>query len=142
MLDLKPLCTATVDVAAPIAVGKTPAGVRSIGEIRAATVTGEKISATLAGVAAADWILVTGRVGNIDVRMTLKTQDGALIYVSYTGKLLLAREGGPLAIVTPTFETGDERYAWLNDIQAIGRGTLAPGSDGGSVLNYAFYEVL
>ena len=142
MLNLKPLCTAVVEVEAPLAVGQTPAGIRSIGAFRAATVTGEKISATLAHAAGADWILVSGRVGRIDVRMTLKTDDGALIYVAYTGKLLLAREGGPVAIVHPTFETGDERYAWLNDLPVIGRGTLGPGTGGGSVLDYEFYEIL
>ncbi|TVV73345.1 DUF3237 domain-containing protein [Sphingomonas solaris] len=142
MLNLKPLCPAVVDVAAPLVVGKSPAGIRTIGEMRAVTITGERMNATLAGAAAADWILVNGKVGNIDVRMTVRTDDGALIYISYTGKLDLARPGGPVATVAPTFETGDERYAWLNDIQAIGRATLAVGEGGAARLDYEFYEVL
>ena len=142
MLNTKLLCTAVVEVAAPMAVGKTLGGIRSIGEFRAVTVAGERINATLAGPAAADWILVKGRVGDVDVRMTLRTSDDALIFVSYKGKLDLARPGGPVVTAAPTFETGDERYAWLNDIQAIARGTLGPGPDGGSTINYEFYEVL
>lgn len=141
MLDLKPLCTVIVDVAPPLVVGAVPGGDRSIGEFKAATVIGERINATLAGPAGADWILRNGRVGKIDVRMTLKTDDGALIYVSYGGRLLLAHRDGPVAVVAPTFETGDERYAWLNDIQAIGRGTLTAGPEGAR-LHYEFYEVL
>jgi hypothetical protein len=38
--------------------------------------------------------------------------------------------------VAPTFETGDERYAWLNSIQAVGKGTLD-----GSAVHYDWYEV-
>lgn len=140
MIELKPLCTAIVDVDPPIAVGKTPAGIRSIGELKAVTVTGERMKASLHGTAAADWILLNGRVGDIDVRMTLKTDDGAFVFVHYTGKLDLAREGGPVAIVCPRFETGDERYAWLNDVQAIGRATFGPGENGQTRLTYEFYE--
>ena len=28
----------------------------------------------------------------------------------------------------PQFETGDERYGWLNDIQAVGIGTFRRGT--------------
>lgn len=35
------------------------------------------------------------------------------------------------------FETGDERYAWLNDIQAVGVGKTVPG--GGE---YDVYQLL
>ncbi|HEX7819678.1 MAG TPA: DUF3237 domain-containing protein [Sphingobium sp.] len=142
MLNLKPLCTVVVDVAVPLAVGKTPGGNRSISDVKSVTVTGERVNATLAAAAAADWILVRGKIGDVDVRMTVRTDDDALIYVTYTGKLDLGREGGPVVTVAPTFETGDERYAWLNAIQAIGRGTLAIGAGGSASINYEFYEVL
>lgn len=142
MLELKLLCTATVEVEAPLSLGNTPSGIRSVGGFRSATISGEGINATLAGPAAADWITINGRVGQIDVRMTVKTDDGALIQINYAGKLLLANPGGPVAIVAPTFATGDERYAWLNDIQAFGRGVLSPGSDGGSILTYEIYQAV
>lgn len=142
MLDLKPLCIAIVDVAPSLSVGQTPGGMRAVGAFRSVTVSGERMNATLASPAGADWILVKGRVGDVDVRMTLRTDDDALIHVQYRGKLDLARPGGPVVTVAPTFETGDERYAWLNDIQAIGRGTLGAGEGGGSIISYEFYEVL
>jgi len=42
-----------------------------------------------------------------------------------------------LITTAPTFQTGDERYAWLNRIQAVGAGVL----DGSDQLVYTLYEV-
>jgi hypothetical protein len=137
MLELIPLCTAVVDVAPPHTVG----GSRSIGEIRSVQLEGERMKASLAGAAAADWMAINGAIAAVDVRMTLLTDDGALIYVQYGGRLKLAdRANGLNAYVAPVFETGDERYAWLNAIQAVGKGKLIPGVDG-TRIEYEFYEV-
>jgi hypothetical protein len=137
MLELIPLCTAVVDVAPPHSVG----GTRSIGEIRSVRLEGERMRAGLAGAAAADWMAINGAIAAVDVRMTLLTDDGALIYVQYGGRLNLAdRANGLNAYVAPVFETGDERYAWLNAIQAVGKGKLTPGLDG-TRIEYEFYEV-
>ena len=135
MIELVPLCTAVVDVAPPHAVG----GGRSIGEIRSVTLEGERMKASLAGAAAADWMVINGTVASIDVRMTLRTHDDALVYVQYGGRLDLAdRANGLHARVAPVFETGDERYAWLNAVQAVGKGKLIPGTDGTRI---EFYEI-
>ncbi len=37
----------------------------------------------------------------------------------------------------PRFETGDERYAWLNSIVAIGQGRTIPGA-----VEYRVYQVI
>ncbi|MCW1428325.1 DUF3237 domain-containing protein [Novosphingobium sp. JCM 18896] len=141
MLELVPLGTAVVQVAPPLAVGAGPAGNRSIGELRSAEFAGERLRASLAGAAAADWMAVNGTIGEIDVRMTLRTHDDALVYVRYGGRLNLAdRANGLHAYVAPVFETGDERYAWLNAVQAVGKGKLIPGPDG-TRIEYEFYEV-
>lgn len=60
MIELAPLCTMTLDLAPTLAVGIGPAGDRSVGGIRAATITGERLNATLAGPASADWLVRTG----------------------------------------------------------------------------------
>jgi hypothetical protein len=39
--------------------------------------------------------------------------------------------------VSPRFETGDERYAWLNSLQAVMKGR----SDGRSLIAYRIYEL-
>ena len=55
----------------------------------------------------------------VDVRLTLETDDGALVFVEYRGRSNL--ETG-IAHAAPTFRTGDPRYAWMNRIQAVARG--------------------
>lgn len=141
MLELIPLCTMVVEVASPLAVGNGPAGARSVSDIHAVTVEGEKLNGTLAGAAAADWMVRSGAIGIIDVRMTVRTADDALIYVQYGGRLDLSNPAaGITAYVAPVFETGDERYAWLNAIQAVGKGRLSV-KDGAARIDYEFYEV-
>lgn len=135
MVELVPLFKATLAVAPPHNVGEGPAGTRMVGELPSVTVEGDRIRATLAGPAAADWMVRTGTIAIVDVRMTLRTHDDALVYVSYGGRLNLAVK--PLVAYTaPVFETGDERYAWLNGIQAVAKGTFTEAG-----LVYDVYEV-
>lgn len=141
MIELVPLFSATLGVAPPLMLGNGPAGTRVVGEIISANVEGERLRATQAGAAAADWMVRTGSIAVVDVRLTLRTHDDALIYMTYGGRLDLASPPDKMfAYVAPTFETGDERYAWLNGIQAVGKGQLVSGPDGAR-LEYEFYEV-
>jgi Protein of unknown function (DUF3237) len=141
MIELIPLCTAIVDLAPTLAVGLGPAGDRNVGEVRAVTITGDRLRASLAGAAAADWMVRTGAIGVVDARMTLRTDDGALIYLHYGGRLDLSDPAkGMFAYVAPVFETGDPRYAWLNRIQAVGKGQLFINANGAR-LDYEFFEV-
>jgi hypothetical protein len=65
MIDLIPLCTAVVEVEPTLPVGAGPAGPRSVSALSAVTITGERLKATLAGAAAADWMVRAGsQVGN------------------------------------------------------------------------------
>ncbi|MEO8541212.1 MAG: DUF3237 family protein, partial [bacterium] len=58
------------------------------------------------------------------VRILLHTDDGADILMRYEG--VGVRVDGILKVTTaPLFETGDERYAWLNNVQAVAAGTSA-----------------
>lgn len=141
MISLIPLCTAEVDVAPPLSLGLTPTGQRSVSDIRSVKVTGDRMRATLAGAAAADWMIITGSLGTVDVRMTLRTHDDALILARYTGRLDLSNpKAGLYAYVAPLFETGDERYAWLTRIQVVGKGLVTPGTAGARI-DYEFYEL-
>jgi hypothetical protein len=69
----------------------------------------------------------------LEVRQVIQTDDGALIYVTYQGR---ADRSLGTYTVAPTFETDDERYAWLNSIQAIGRGR----NDGDAIV-YEMFEL-
>src|SRR5437870_666698 len=71
---------------------------------------------------AGDWI--TNRADGsyrLDVRLTLKTDDGALILVTYNGIGQTTDAGASLRIA-PLFETGESRYVWLTRLQAVGGG--------------------
>ncbi len=141
MTEFAALCTMTLDLAPSLSVGTGPAGDRSIGGVRTAVVSGERLNATLAGPAAADWLVRTGAIGVIDARLVLRTHDDALIYMSYGGRLDLSNPAaGLFAYIAPVFETGDPRYAWLNAVQAAGKGKLTLSADGATLV-YDLYEV-
>ena len=75
-----------------------------------------------------------GKLGALDVRMTLKTDDGAFIYVEYSGRMDV--ESG-LISVAPTFQTGSPQYSWLNGIQAVSAGAIDAET---GLLIYTIYE--
>ncbi len=140
MIELVPLFTAKYELGASLLVGPGAPQGRTVGEVRSATFTGDRLRATLAGPAAADWMLRNGDIGVIDVRLTLRTDDDALIYMTYGGRIAFDDPEGMFAMVAPTFETGDERYAWLNRIQAVGKAQLLMDANGAR-LEYEFYEL-
>ena len=85
---------------------------------------------------AGDWI--TNRADGsykLDVRLTLKTDDGALILVTYNGIGQTTNAGASLRIA-PLFETGDSRYTWLTKLQAIGIGERV-----GTAVTYDIYAL-
>jgi hypothetical protein len=59
----------------------------------------------------------------LDVRLILATDDGANILMTYTGIGASDADGFGLR-TTPLFETGDDRYKWLNDVQCVAIGEL------------------
>ena len=133
-LELVPLCGIDVTLAEPLRVGAGPSGQRTVAEITGMTFTG-RLTGTLKGQAAADWITMVGDVATIDVRATIETHDAALVYVQYSGRTdISAGMGSAPMYVTPRFETGHPDYAWLNAVQAVGKGSLAD-------LHYDWYEV-
>lgn len=133
---LVPMGTITVQLGQRIEVGDGPKGSRLLVDVISIEVEGDRIRAKLAANDAADWLTIgaDGAVGCVDVRFTLETDDGAFIYVEYGGR---ADMKNGLITTAPTFQTGDERYAWLNRIQAVGAGVL----DGSDQLVYTLYEV-
>ena len=117
-LELVPLCTATVTLAETIPVSSTLA----IGEVIGLRMEGERIRADLKGNAAADWITISPEgYGTLDVKATVETDDGAIIHMTYSGRLLF---DVMTVYAAPLYQTGDERYAWMNRIQAAAKGTF------------------
>jgi hypothetical protein len=134
-VKLVPLARVVIDVGERLDVGRTPFGSRLVGEIRGARWEGERFRAKMVGVAAADWA-VQGEddLLSADVRMTLQTDDGALLYLRYEG-LLDGRADPPIRSAM-RFETSDPRYAWMARTLFIAAGTW----DGRNV-RYEVFEV-
>ena len=135
--ELALMGTITVQLGERIEVGKGPKGTRLVVDVASIEVESDRVRASLAATDAADWLTLSddGSIGCVDVRFTLKTDDGAYIYVEYAGRADMANG---LIATAPTFQTSDERYAWLNKIQAIGAGALE--EDGRLI--YSLYEVV
>ena len=139
-LELVPLCEIQIQLRPPIEVGAGPAGTRLIFEVASAQVKGDRLRGEMLGAAAADWAVVGPEgTGTLDIRWTLQTDAGAAILVQYHGRTDVSRGLQlPLTIyVAPRFETGDQRYGWLNRIQAVGKGIVNEDLS----LDYEWYEV-
>ena len=134
---LEPMGVLHVQLGDMVEVGGGPKGPRVIVDVVSIDLQSDKITASLATNDAADWLTIAddGKLGCLDVRFTLKTNDGAFIFVEYQGRGDM--EAGLIA-AAPTFQTGSEKYAWLNNIQAIlaGNVNLETGA-----LVYNLYEV-
>jgi|TARA_B110000305_G_C19254556_1_gene546425 hypothetical protein len=119
-LELVPLCSATIKVHSTAILENTPTGHLMIGEIEESTWIGERFSAHQRGRTAADWLTVTpDGVALVDVRLTLETTEGGLIFVEYTGRTNMQTG---YAYTTPRFRTGAPGLGWLNHVQAVAKG--------------------
>lgn len=125
---------ATLD--APVVVPGGPHGTRVIVGINGGTVKGPKVNGTVAHLGA-DWLtLRADGTAQLDVRALVTTDDGVPIHMHYLGVMAPSADG-PRIITAPLFEVGDERYTWLNGVQAI-----AIGSTGTNSVDYDVYRVL
>jgi hypothetical protein len=112
--------TATTEVSAMIPNG--PNGTRVIVRAESGTFEGPAIKGTIQG-PGGDWLRVRpDGTMMLDVRIVLKTDDDALIYMTYTG---IGKNG--VLHTTPSFETSNEKYAYLNDAVCISHGAVGQG---------------
>ncbi len=119
-LELVPLGRMDIVLRDPFVLGGVPNGTFVVAELESVRFEGEKLKASGKGSANADWVTISpDGTAEIDVKILLESDDGALIFVSYTGRLDLATQ---TAYAAPVFQTGDERYAWLNNLVAVGKG--------------------
>jgi hypothetical protein len=153
LIDLVHEFTFTATLAAPISVGPGPFGDRTIFEVTGGGVTGERLSGTVRP-GGADWILACpDGYGRLDVRATFVTGDGAHIYVQYFGVVeysaaALAAVAGERASdyddhyfrTSPRLESGDPRYAWVNQAVFVAEGRIHPAQPGPTV-EYRVYRV-
>ncbi|HEV2123479.1 MAG TPA: DUF3237 domain-containing protein [Chloroflexota bacterium] len=149
-VELEHLFTVRFEVTSPQSLGQTPYGERRIVQVTGGSFEGPTLKGkVLPG--GGDWLLLRrDGVLQMDVRATLQTDDGALIYMTYRGV-----RHGPAEVIdrlnrgeavnpseyyfrtAPFFETGSEQYAWLNRIVAVATGERLPGQ-----AVYTVYQVL
>lgn len=113
----------------------SPQGTRTVVQLVGGRFEGPRLKASLQA-PAGDW--VTNRTDGslkLDVRFTLKTDDGALILVTYNG-IGQTTDAGASLRSAPLFETGDPRYIWLTRLQAFGIGERV-----GTAISYDIYAL-
>jgi hypothetical protein len=118
----------------PEVIGPLPEGVRVNVYLTGGEIIGPKLSGKFRPVGG-DWLTIRrDGVGILDVRATMETNDGALIYYSFCGTIDLGEDGyeqflqgRPLASgipirMSPRFLTSHSNYSWLNRLHCIGIG--------------------
>jgi len=139
-LECKSEFSFNVSLKPPVDFGAGPLGQRIYFEVTDGVATGERFNARAVG-GAGDWVVVgPDGYGRIDVRLQFETDDGAHVYVQYFGLLEINQVVGQAMATgagtsyedqyfrtTPRFETGDPRYAWMNQGVFVARGRLREG---------------
>lgn len=157
LLATRHLCTVEFEVGGGlIAIGASPFGDQRLGYVTGGRFFGQRINGiVLPG--GGNWsrsgrLGSSASVGTFDARAVWQTDDGDLIYLSYTGRNIIpddvrAAFGDPAAPdvdpsryylrIAPVFETASAKYAWLNGVLAVGVGER---TDFG--VRHAIHEIL
>lgn len=145
-MKLEFLMEYTATLEAPQEIGAGPRGTRRIFPVTGGEFQGPKLNGKILP-GGGDWLTVdSGGAGRLDVRVTFETGDGALIYLAYEGVLVFneailggqgADYGDTYFMTAPRFETGDDRYKWLNTAICVGEGKTAPGR-----VSYRVYQAV
>ena len=128
----------------------TPVGNRTVfiakgGRIKGPNIAGEILPG------GGDWLLTgSDGIGRVEARVTIRTDDNALISFTAGGLIQLPPDGlrrlaagerlpfgETYARTTPKFETSDERYGWISTVVTIGYNLLSPDH-----VDYRVYKVL
>ena len=129
-LESRYLMELSLDVAAQLDAGHT-----SIAPVTGGTFSGPRLNGTVRD-GGADWITQVSGHSSLDVRITLDTDDGAIIYMTYKG-IVARNDSGLYWRVTPVFNTASEEYDWLNHIVCVGKSKQIPGK-----VAYDIFEIL
>ena len=129
-LESQYLMELALDVADQLDTGHT-----SIAPVTGGTFSGPRLNGTVRD-GGADWITQVSGHSSLDVRITLDTDDGAIIYMTYKG-VVARNDSGLYWRVTPSFNTASEKYDWLNHIVCVGKSKQIAGK-----VAYDIFEIL
>jgi hypothetical protein len=132
--------TLRVSVSTPQNLGTGPHGTRRVVPIVGGDFEGPRLRGTVLPGGSADWLLLRADgVLELDLRVTLQTDDGALILMKSFG--LRHGPAGVIAAIgrgeavdpatyyfrtTPRFDTAHPSYAFLNSLLAVASGDRRP----------------
>ena len=135
MLDyrLEHILSYSAILKAPEVIGPLPEGIRANFYVTGGSVQGPRVKGQVLPVGG-DWLNIrTDGVGLLDVRATIQTDDGALIYTVYSGVADLGEDGYQKFLqqdlppfialrIVPRYHTAHPDYLWMNRIQCLGIG--------------------
>ena len=124
-INSRPLMVLRLSTAATIDIGATRQGTLTIFPVIGGSFEGERLRGkVLAG--GGDWVAADNNgTFTLDLRVTLETDDGALIHMTFTG---VRDDANHYFRTVPRFETAAPKYAFLNRLLAVGIGEIR--SDG------------
>jgi len=153
MTELKSrhLFTITMKLPPILELGDTPAGNRRVFSVSSGEFVGDRLRGEVLPQASSDLLLVRADGSyQQDVRLILRTDDGALILMTYRGVRYASADvsariarGERVASsdyylrTAPFFETSSPNYSWLNKIVSVGVGERQP--DG---VSYEIFEII
>jgi hypothetical protein len=150
-LQSRHLFTITMKLPPTLDLGDTPAGNRRVFTVSGGEFTGDCLHGEVLSQGSSD-LLLLGADGSYrqDVRLVLRTDDQALILMTYRGVRHASPEadarrarGEQLAPseyylrTAPFFETASPKYSWLNKIVSVG-----VGARGADEVTYEVFEIL
>src|SRR5436309_3573561 len=122
-IDSRPLMILRLATSATHDVGSTPQGTLTIFPVTGGSFEGERLRGkVLAG--GGDRVTAhSDGTFTLDMRVTLETDDGELIHMTFTG---VRDDANSYFRTVPRFETAAPKYAFLNRLLAIGIGEIRP----------------
>ena len=120
----RPLMTLRLTTAPTQDIGAGPHGTRVTFPIIGGSFEGDRLRGkVLAG--GDDWTVKrSDGVIELDLRITLETDDGALIHMTFEGIRDDGAPGAPYFRTVPRFETAEPKYSFLNRLLAVGTGEI------------------
>jgi hypothetical protein len=125
VMRYRPLMTVRLKTAPTQNLGAGPHGTRVTFPITGGTFEGDRLRGkVLPG--GDDWTIKrSDGVVELDLRVTLEADDGALIHMTFEGLLDDGAPGVPYFRTLPRFETSEPKYSFLNRLLAVGMGEIS-----------------
>ena len=104
-------------------IGSTPDGTLTIFPVTGGSFEGERLRGKVQA-GGGDWVTARSNgMMTLDLRVALETDDGSLIYMTFTG---IRDDANRYFRTVPRFETAAPKYEFLNRLLAVGTAEIRP----------------